>query len=157
MSQNQSKGNIHKIAEAESTAKADNSALNFGKLFEQFRVPGVDLNALVETQRKNIEAMQEATQKVQAGAAALAQRQVEMVTTALEQWQTLAKEWNVTNPAETAAKQADLAKKAIENALTNMRELAEIAATSQAQAYEVVGKRVQASLEEFRDYLKKAS
>ena len=38
-----------------------------------------------------------------------------------------------------------------------MRELAELAAKSQTEAYEVIGKRMQAGLEEFRDYLKKAS
>jgi phasin family protein len=132
--------------------------LNLEKLFERFRLPGVDVPALMEAQRKNVEALREANQKAYAGALALAQRQAEILEETVREWQSAAKDLTFKSPAEsTAAKQADLARKAVEQALANMRELAEMAVKSQAEAYEVIGKRVQSGIQEFRDYLTKKS
>lgn len=134
--------------------KQEVPVVNIPQLLERFKIPGVDLPALVDAQRKNVEAL--ANQKAYSGALALAQRQAEIFEKTMQEWQHTAKEMTSKSSVEnTAAKQADLARKAIENAIGNMRELAEMAAKSQAEAYEVIGKRVKDGLEEFRDYLKK--
>lgn len=126
------------------------------KLLKQFRIPGVDLPALMEAQRKNVQALQEANRKAYSGALALAKRETEILEETMREWQAAAKEVTSKHPVESAvSKQADLAKKAIENALANMRELAEMAVNSQTQAYEVIGKRVQTSIDELREHLKK--
>lgn len=131
---------------------------NFEKLCERFRLPGVDVSALMEAQRKNVEALQQANQKAYAGALALAQRQAEILEETVREWQNAAKELTGKGSGENVAtKQADLARKAIEQALANMRELAEMAVQSQREAYEVIGKRVQNGIQEFRDYLTKKS
>lgn len=131
---------------------------DIGKLLDHFRLPGIDLPALAEAQRKNIEALTEANQKAYSGALALAQRQAEILEETMGQWQEAAKELTSKSHAEAAAaKQAELARKAIETALANMRELAEMAFNSQAEAYDVIGKRVQQSIKEMRDYMKHKS
>lgn len=148
----------HKAAGAEAAGKGEIPIVNVEELLERFRLPGIDLPALMDAQRKNVQALQEANQKAYNGALALAQRQVEILEETMRQWQNAAKELTSKTPAESVgAKQVDLAKKAIENALGNMRELAEMAVNSQAQAYDVIGKRVQASIEELREYLNKKS
>jgi phasin family protein len=48
------------------------------------------------------------------------------------------------------AKQAELGRQALERALANVRELAEMATTSQTQAWNVINKRFQENLEELR-------
>ncbi len=151
------KESVHRAEGAEAD-RGELPILNVRKLLESFRLPGVDFTALADAQRKNIEALQQANQKAYNGALALAQRQAEILEETMSQWQSAAKDLTAKSPAEgIAAKQADLAKKAIENALGNMRELAEMAATSQAQAYEVIDKRVQTGIKEFREYLNKKS
>lgn len=151
-------GHARESAHREAAGKREIPVINVEELLERFRVPGIDLPALMEAQRKNVQALQEANQKAYSGALSLAQRQVEILEETMREWQTAAKELTSKSPAETVAtKQADLAKKAIENALANMRELAEMAVNSQAQAYEVIGKRVQTGIEELRDYLNKKS
>jgi phasin family protein len=149
------RASAHRAEDTE--AKSEIPVLNIGKLLERFKLPGIDLPALAEAQRKNVEALQHANQKAYAGVIALAQRQAEIFQQTMTQWQEAAKELNAKSPAESVAKQADLAKKAIENALAHMRELAEMAATSQREAYEVIRKRVQTGMQEFRDYLNKKS
>lgn len=146
----------HKAAEPEAAAEAP--VVNIPKLLERFKVPGIDLPALMDAQRKNVEALREANQKAYSGALALAKRQTEILEETMREWQTAAKELTSKSAVEgVAAKQADLAKKAIENAIANMRELAEMAAKSQADAYEVIGKRVRTGIEELRHYLNKKS
>ena len=52
-------------------------------------------------------------------------------------------------------KRADLAKEGFEKALSNMRELAEMAAKSQKEAFEVVRKRIEENVEGIRNFGKK--
>lgn len=129
--------------------------LDIGKLLERFRLPGVDFPALAQAQRKNIEALQQANEKAYAGVIALAQRQAEIFQETMGGWQEAAKELRNKNPAESVAAQADLAGKAVGNALAHMRELAEMAAKSQGEAYEIIRKRAEAGMQEFRDHLNK--
>jgi phasin family protein len=58
------------------------------------------------------------------------------------------------NPSAGAAKQAELGKQALERALANMRELAEMATSSQTQAWNVINKRFQENLEQLRHLAK---
>jgi len=145
----------HKAAHAEHAAKSEIPKLNINELLERFRFPGVDFAALAEAQRKNMQALQEANEKAYTGALALAQRQAKIFEETMTQWQKAAKELIGKTPSESLAIQADLARKAIESALSHMRELAEMAAKSQSEAFEVIAKRVRAGIEEFREQLKK--
>lgn len=106
---------------------------DISKLLDHFRLPGIDLPALAEAQRKNIEALTEANQKAYSGALALAQRQAEILEETMSQWQSAAKE--LTSKARPRSRPIW---KAIETALANMRELAEMAFNSQAEAYDVM-------------------
>ena len=144
-----------KSAHAEHAAKSEIPKLNINELLERFRLPGVDFAALAEAQRKNMQALQEANEKAYTGALSLAQRQAQIFEETMTQWQKAAKDLVGKNPTESLAIQADLARKAIESALTHMRELAEIAAKSQTEAFEIIAKRVRAGIEEFREQLKK--
>ena|SRR5689334_21907951 len=151
----QHKESAHK---AEPHARRDIPVLNIEKLLERFRLPGVDLPALMEAQRKNVQALQEANQKAYSGALALAKRQTEILEETMSEWQSAAKELTAKGSLENAAsKQAEFARKAIAHAIDNMRELAEMAVQSQADAYAVIGKRVRAGIDEFRDYLNRKS
>lgn len=49
------------------------------KLSESFNIPGIDVDALMERQRKNTEAMSQAAQFTAEGATAISQRQLEIL------------------------------------------------------------------------------
>lgn len=118
------------------------------KMMEQFKLPGVDVNAIVEARRKDIEALAEANRIALAGMQALAQKQAEILQKSMQEAQAVMQNLGSGQPAENAAKQAELMQQAFQRALQNMRELAEMAGKSQAQAMEVVSKRVQENIEE---------
>jgi phasin family protein len=125
--------------------------MDITQLMEQFKMPGVDVSAIMEARRKDIEALVAANQKAYEGMQKLGQRQAEMLRDAMAGWQaTTAQVMSGQNPSAGAAKQAELGKQALERALANMRELAEMATTSQTQAWEVINKRFQENLKELR-------
>ncbi len=125
--------------------------MDVNKFLEQFKVPGVDVSAIMESRRKDIEALVSANQKAYEGMQSLTQRQAEMLKEAMAQWQAATKEMMSTqSPGAGAAKQAELGKQTFEKALANMRELAEMATKSQTQAWEVVNRRFQENLAELK-------
>ena len=125
---------------------------DIAKLMEQFKVPGVDVSKIVEAQRKDIEALTQANQAAYAGVQELARRQTEILQETMAQWQG-AMSQAAGGDSANMAKQAEMAQQAFGKAFTNMRELAEMAQKSQTQAWEVIQKRFQENLAEFRNLM----
>ena len=124
--------------------------MDVSKMFEQFKFPGVDMNTLMEGRRKDIEALVQLNQQAYQSVQALTQRQAEILTAAAGAMQANMKEMAGKKPNEIATQQAELAKQAFDRALNDMRELADIVAKSQTQAYEALSKRFQEHIEEFK-------
>jgi phasin family protein len=125
--------------------------MDINQLMQQFKIPGVDVSAILEARRKDIEALVAANQQAYEGMQRLGQRQAEMLRDAMTEWQaTTAQMMTGQKPNADVAKQAELGRQALERALANVRELAEMATTSQTQAWNVINKRFQENLEELR-------
>jgi phasin family protein len=125
--------------------------MDINQLMQQFRIPGVDVSAMLEARRKDIEALVAANREAYEGMQMLGQRQAEMLRDVMPEWQTTTMQMmSVPDPSANSLMRAELGKQALERALANMRELAEIATTSQTQAWNVISKRFQESLEELR-------
>ena len=124
---------------------------DFNTLGSQFKVPGVNPEAFVEMQRRNVEAFTAANRVAYEGAQAIAQRQVEILreamTEAVKVTQTLT---GVGDPKDRLVKQTELAKEGYEAACANFRELAEMNAKSGAEAVDLIANRVSESLAEVK-------
>ena len=120
------------------------------KILEQFKLPGIDLQSIVEALRKDVEALTQANQIAYESMQALARREAEILQQTMGEWQGAMAGMAGKSPAEMAAKGTELATQAFGRALANMRELAEMASKSQAQTYEVLNKRFQENLEDLR-------
>jgi len=120
------------------------------KILEQFRLPGVDINAIVEARRKDVEALTQANHIAYASMQALAQREAEILQQTMAEWQGAMAGMAGKTPQEMAARGTELATQAFGRALANMRELAEMASNSQSQTYEILNRRFQENLEELR-------
>jgi phasin family protein len=135
-----------------------NPFADFTKMFEQFKLPGMDMSALMESRRKDIEALGEANKLAYEGMQALIQKQTEIFGEAMHQIQSAAQQMSTgSNPAEAMAQQNEFVQKALHQALENMRELAEMARKSQADAMAVIGNRAQQNLQEAGALLKPKS
>ncbi len=133
-------------------ANIDFSKFDFSKMMGDLKVPGFDMQAAMESQRKNIEALTAANQAAVQGLQAVAQRQAEILSQAMSEVSAVAQQLASasTNPQEMTTKQAELARKAFEQALANMRELAEMVSKSNTEAFAIINKRVTESLQELK-------
>jgi len=132
--------------------------LDISKVLAEFKLPGVDVDAILASQRKNIEAVTAANQLAIEGFQAVVRRQSSILRQTLEETGTILTEaLSAGSPEDKAAKQAELVKAAFERALANMKELAELVAKSNTEAANVISNRVSESLEELKSALAKAS
>lgn len=124
----------------------------FSKMLKQYKLPGVDLDSLIASQKKNVEALTSANKVAFEGLQAVAKRQTEILQETMNEASkaidVLAK---AGSPQEVAAKQAELAKDAFERALSNMRELAEMVAKANQEATNTINTRISATLDEIKD------
>jgi phasin family protein len=129
---------------------------DFDALFTKFQIPGLDIEALTAAYRKNVEAVTAATKVANEGIQALIKRQAEIVKDALEQTRVAGTELTaLKDPQELAARQADIAKQTFEKASSNIKELADLVAQSNAASIEIIQKRVNDGLVELKDLLTK--
>jgi len=113
------------------------------KLTEKFQLPGVDVAALVDWQRKDMETLVEANRQAYEGVRALIERRNEILQETLAQFQAAVKD---ATSSEEIAKQAEAGKQGVQQVLANIRELAEIEAQSRNNAWKVVQDRMQENL-----------
>ncbi len=122
---------------------------NLDKLLEQFKVPGVDVGAIVESRRKDMEALIAANQTAVNAMQQIAKKQTEILTQAFQSAQEGAQRLGQgVGGAIDPVKQTDLTRKAYEKALNDMKELAEIAQKAQTTAMSGITARAQQSVQE---------
>jgi phasin family protein len=104
--------------------------------------------AIVESGRKDLQALVKANEKSYEGLQAVVQRQTEMLKSSIEEWQGTMKGMSGKDPREGFAKLDAMGKAAFKQALDDIRELSEMAAKSQADAFEVVRDRIRSNVDE---------
>ena len=116
---------------------------DLGKLAEKIKLPGVDIAAIVDSQRKDMEALAEANKQAYEGIKALAQRRNEILQEALVEWQEAMRD---ATGKDALAKNAERAKRGVQQAIANFKELADMEAKSRSKAWKVVQDRFQENL-----------
>ena len=113
------------------------------KLIENVQLPSVDIDALIDWQRKDMEALTEMNRQASEGLKALVERRNEILRETLAEWQAAVKE---TTSAEAISKRAEAAKQGIEKAVANFRDLSEMEAQARSNAWKVVQDRMQENM-----------
>ncbi|MFT3799671.1 MAG: TIGR01841 family phasin [Burkholderiaceae bacterium] len=128
---------------------------DFSKMLEQFKAPGVDMQALIEARKRDLEALTAANQRAYEGFKALAERQAEMLRESASEFQAAIKELSSLAPAERATRTAELGKLAMEKALANLRELAESGVKSQTEAWKIVNDQFKQDMADLQKAIKR--
>jgi phasin family protein len=118
------------------------------ELLTRFQPPGFDLERLMASERKNVEALQSANRAVMEGWEALAEKQGQVFRDTLDRWQKATQAQLSGQPPDLEA-QAEMAREGFQQALDNMREMAEITARSQSEAYEIMRNRMEENIEAY--------
>jgi phasin family protein len=113
------------------------------KLIEKFQLPNVDIDALIDWQRKDMEALTEMNRQASEGLKALVERRNEILRETLAEWQAAVKD---ATSAEAMSKRAEAAKHGVQKAMANFRELSEMEAQARNNAWKVVQERMQENM-----------
>ena len=123
--------------------------MDFSKIAGEFKMPQFDTAALIEYQRRNLEAFTAANQLAFEGAKAITERQVALArpvgAESAEAARTLG---TVGKPEDQLAQQTSLVKRGFERSVANLREIAEMGAKSNSEAAEVLNRRFVEGLDE---------
>ncbi len=121
------------------------------ELFSAAKLPGVDTDAVLAAQQKNVDALIEANQVVIAGYQDLYKRQVALFEAAVaETKDQLAQVQGQPLTAEQATKNAEAMKAAFEKAAADVQELAELTRKANTGAFEIVKARAEEAVAEFK-------
>ena len=115
---------------------------------------GTAASAIAASRRKDLEAMVKANQKSYQGLQSVVQRQTEMLRDSITEWQSTVKGMPGGDAKANIAKLDEMGRASFKRALDDIRELADMAAKSQAEAFEIVRERIQDNVEEVRQLLK---
>jgi len=110
---------------------------------------------LLESGQKDLQALMQANEKSYQGLQTVVQRQTEMIKSAIAEWQTAAKEMPGKDAKANLAKLDELGRQSFQRAIDDIKELANLAAKSQADAFELVRQRIQANVDEVTKMLQR--
>ena len=128
----------------------------FKNLGEQLKIPSFDMTKIMEHQQKNLEAMTKSWQAMAGGASEIANKQRAIFEAAVKDVTAMVQEYKPGgSPQDIMAKQAEFAKKAMEAAIANTRDIAELVQKSSTEAFKIVQDRMKESYEEIRTSVEK--
>jgi len=121
------------------------------ELFNIAKLPGVDADAMLAAQQKNVEALNEANQVVAAGYQDLYKRQIALFEAAVSQAKDkLTEVQGQPLTADQATQNVEAMKAAFEKAAADVKELAEMAQKANTGAFEIVKARAEDAVAEFK-------
>lgn len=124
---------------------------DFTKIAGEFKLPTVNVEAFVETGRKNFAAMTTLSTSAVESIKAIATRQGDMFRSAMEDFSKHNSDvMSASTLEEKAAKQIDFAKKSYELAVANTKELTDLYTKSSTEAFEALSARVAELTEEVK-------
>ncbi len=134
-------------------------SFDFRRVMGEWRIPNIDLDAVAQCQRRNLEALTHANQLALEGTQTWVRRNLELARQSMEDLQAMLSEITKPNGSmeDRLARQAEFSRKAIEKGLENFRGLTELMTKANADAMNVITQRMSEGLEEVRDLGKKAA
>lgn len=130
----------------------------FARFGRDLKMPAVDVDAMLEHHRKNLEALQKSAAASAGGAAAVMARQKEILESSLHEITEMAQSFKASgSPQQVLAEQARLARKAFDTALTNAGEVAEMMSKSGTESVDILRARIREAMDEIRSAYEKRS
>ena len=124
---------------------------DFSKVAGEFKLPTLNVETMVETNRKNMAVMTALGTATVDSMKAIAQRQGDMVRAAMEDFSKHGSEvMAAATVEEKAAKQIDFVKKSYEAAMANTKELADLYSKGHTEALTALSQRVTELTEEVK-------
>jgi hypothetical protein len=115
------------------------------KFAKQFKLTGLDFDAVLQGRREDVEALLEVGRIAQGGAKSLTQKQAEMLRASVEDLRNVLGAQAMTEGAPREA-----AQQVAQRAISDVAELAQIALKTHSDAFDTVRKRAQKDIDELK-------
>jgi phasin family protein len=126
-------------------------AFDAASFTQAFKLPGFDVNTVLDIQRRNVEALTATNQTIAQGLQTVVRRQGEIARQSVKQFQDLLSfDPSGASVTETLVKQIDLTKTSYEKNVADARELSVIVAKVGTEAADILSRRMVASLDEVK-------
>jgi phasin family protein len=123
----------------------------FTKFGHDLKLPNVDIEAILDHHRRNLEALEQSARVTAAGASSLMHRQREMLQETLSEATEMARNYRAPGDAQKLiAQQTEFAKKAFESAVSNASEVAELVKKSGTESIDILRNRIKEAMAEVR-------
>ena len=133
----------------------DNDNESFMDMFSQFgknlNLPKVDVESILNHQRKNLEALQKAASANAAGANEIMAKQREALQEGLKEITETIQGFRASAPQDMLTKQAEIARKSFESAVKQAGEVGEILRKSGMETTEILRDRIKTAMDEIKD------
>ena len=130
--------------------------MDISKLMKEFKIPGINIDTMMQSQKKNLEALTEANRIAIEGIQMVTRRQSDILRQTMEETATMMAEiMGTAPPEEKLIRQTEMAKMAFESALVNMKSLSDMVAKSNDEVTKVISKRVSENIEELKTMVAK--
>lgn len=124
----------------------------FTKFGHDLKLPHVDVEAILDHHRKNLEALEKSARVTADGTASVMNRQREMLEEALREATEMAKNYRAPgNPKDLISRQTEFARKAFENTISNAGEVAEMVKKSGTESIDILRARIREAMAEVRN------
>ena len=133
---------------AKQTAQKPAFDFDMFKSFGQFKAPGFDVEAIMATQRKNMEAAAAANQRAFEGMTAIFRRQAEVARETTETAMKAMNDLAAASPEDRMTKQADFAKTAYASMFENGKEVYDMAQKTADETMGLINDRMTATIDE---------
>jgi phasin family protein len=118
------------------------------KMLEKFKVPGIDMTAIIEARRKDIEALAATNKAAMQAMQDMGRKQADMLSAAMQEIQATTQ--SLAGSAGDPAKQTEIVKKAYAKAVADAKDLAEMARKAQTDSMVHMTERANAHMAEIR-------
>jgi phasin family protein len=118
------------------------------KMLEKFKVPGIDMTAIIEARRKDIEALADSNKAAVQAMQDMGRKQAEMLTAAMHEIQATTQ--SLASSVGDPAKQTEIVKKAYAKAVADAKDLAEMARKAQTDSMASITERANEHMAEIK-------
>jgi phasin family protein len=123
----------------------------FAAMFQQYKLPGFDVAAILESRRKDVEALAATNQVAFGGMQALREKQLEILRRTLSDLESIAQQFAASS-ATPPFNATEVVQRALQNGLADMQDIARTTQQTQAEAYALVARRMEETLNELKAF-----
>jgi phasin family protein len=133
------------------------SPFDMTKMMPDMKMPGFDMNVMVEAQRRTAEALTEMSQKTMMNMQAVMQRQSEMVRENMKETSGFFNQvMTAGTPEEKIACQTEFAKASLERAVSNGREIVDMMTRTNQETAELISAQMGETMNNVRNVCKRS-